>query len=129
MESIHDEMLEEIKKELMDFTKSITNETSMGANQRILMGEPGNMREVVQYRTEMDSARRDEIKRHVLYCIQWRDAIFHWNEGCPEKHLMLPLKYWPLSARKSSRILLSMYFDRKKIAEEQEILGNEAFNQ
>ena len=67
------------------------------------------------------------------FCIQfvqnWEEVVEHWENGCPGKNLMQPLKLMPRVMRKGKigNKFLSMYCDRNLIATEYAKLGRNVF--
>ena len=67
-----------------------------------------------------------ELRRkctHIPRVRGWRAVVDHWNEGCPEKNLTVPLKQWPKRAR--TKNLKSKFHDRKLVACEFAALGEQ----
>ena len=59
----------------------------------------------------------------------WEEVVEHWENGCPGKNLMQPLKLMPrvMQKGKEGKKFRSMYCDRKLTATEYAKLGRNVF--
>lgn len=54
----------------------------------------------------------------------WRQAIQQWEQGDPERGLVVPIRDWPLEWRKTDRVNKT-YHNRKRIVDEYEACGRD----
>lgn len=74
---------------------------------------------------EQTNHKERSVYSHIPKVNTWREVIEHWERGCCEKNLSVPLKNWPVGSRTDA--LKHMYADRKLIALEHARLGEHNF--
>ena len=112
-----------LSQELSQFTDTICEKMST-LEKLVKLQQTGTANSEVV--TAIDPvAPSSNMFNHIPNVTEWREVVDQWENGCPSKNLMIPLKQWPRGTRTES--LKFKYHDRRLIAMEYVNLGNDLF--
>ncbi|KAF9918210.1 hypothetical protein BX616_009928 [Lobosporangium transversale] len=119
---------QEMKKEVADLGAAITQQIQSLFQRSSPIVNPINIRHMAPLPSVVQPPQDDTeppVAPRIPDIIHWREAVLQWEEGDPEKGLVLALRHWTPRMRATDP---SRYSQRKLIATEFALLGRNLYN-